>query len=107
MAFRVRKLFGTFEKRGPGSKPLKLKGFHRLLAMMMFIPGLFSSVLNLNHTFFTQGECWAGNSSQVDFEKHGSAEGDCVEQDYNPCQSDCCVGGRNRNMVYQICKYHV
>jgi len=71
-------------------------------------PRSFSDLflIYLNHTFFTQGECWAGNSNQDDHAKHGSVEKGCIEQDYKSCQSDCCMGGHNRNMVYQICKYN-
>lgn len=72
----------------------------------MFIPGYFWFLLNLNYAiFFCQpGECWAGHSNLHNYARYGSAKSGCIQDDYLPCQKNSryCMGGRYRNMVYQI-----
>lgn len=68
------------------------------------------SVKFKSYQFFCHlGECWAGHSNQDNYAKHGSADSGCIQDDYQACQENSrfCIGGRNRNMVYQIGKNHV
>ncbi|XP_020601595.1 uncharacterized protein LOC110040659 [Orbicella faveolata] len=50
------------------------------------------------------GECWAGHSNLHNYARYGSAKSGCIQDDYLPCQKNSryCMGGRYRNMVYQI-----
>lgn len=76
----------------------------------IFIPGYFSFLLNLNSTIFflKLGECWAGNSNQHSYARHGFSQG-CIQDDFESCRNGYryCMGQRVTNMVYRIGKFNV
>lgn len=50
------------------------------------------------------GECWAGNSNQDNYEKHGADTKGCIQDDFQECHKGTryCMGKQWRNMVYRI-----
>ena len=60
--------------------------------------------------FWQLGECWAGNSNQHNYKKHGADMKGCIQDDHEECDKGTrfCTGKKWRNMVYRIGKfYHI
>ena len=58
--------------------------------------------------FWQLGECWAGNSNQDNYEKHGADTKGCIQDDFQECHKGTryCMGKQWRNMVYRIGKFY-